>query len=111
MAAEHTTPHVEPVISLSTAGRRAELVLSGEIGAAALPELEQRVDAPALAGTTEWVVDMSGVTRLDLACAYALLRVATRTERPPAVTVRGARRAVRRTLHHAGLTAVATITE
>ncbi|WP_311137564.1 STAS domain-containing protein [Streptomyces sp. I6] len=82
MAAEHTTPHVEPVISVSTAGRRAELVLSGEIGAAVLRELEQRLDAPALAGAAEWVVDLSGVTRLDLACAYALLRVATQTARP-----------------------------
>ncbi|WP_244224139.1 STAS domain-containing protein [Streptomyces tirandamycinicus] len=111
MAAEHATPQAEPVISASTAGRRAELVLHGEIGAATLRELEERLDAPGFAGAAEWVVDMSGVTRLDLACAYALLRVATRPGRAPAVTIRGARRAVRRTLRHAGLDAVATIAE
>ncbi|MEU2494998.1 STAS domain-containing protein [Streptomyces sp. NPDC007883] len=112
MTAEHSTPPAEPaIVVLAADGRRAELVLSGEIGAATLRELEERLDAPPLAGAAECVVDMSGVTRLDLACAYALLRAATLPAEPAAMTIRGAGRTVRRTLRHAGLDTVATIVD
>ncbi|SDM54239.1 anti-anti-sigma factor [Streptomyces wuyuanensis] len=112
VAAEHTTPPAEPAIFVSVDdSHRAELVLTGDIGAATLRELEETLDAPPLAEAAEWVVDMSGVTHLDLACAYALLRAATLRAKPAELTIRGARRAVRRTLRHAGLDAVATIVE
>ncbi|MDI9888299.1 STAS domain-containing protein [Streptomyces sp. HNM0645] len=112
MAAEDTTPSARPIITVSTAdGLRAEVVLTGDIGAAALRELEERLDASPLAEAAEWVVDMSGVTHLELACAYALLRAAGLRAKPAELTIRGARRTVRRTLRHAGLDAVATIVE
>ncbi|MBO8191477.1 STAS domain-containing protein [Streptomyces oryzae] len=84
-------------------GQRAELTLAGDLGAGVLRELEEQLDDPRLRAAREWVVDMSEVTRLDLACAYALLRAAV--ERPEAVrlVVHGARREVRRTLRQAGI--------
>lgn len=91
--------------------RRAQLVLAGEIGAEALRELEELLGAPSLSEAAEWIVDMRGISRLDLACAYALLRAATRRPEPAALTIHGARRAVQRTLRHAGLDAVAVIEE
>ncbi|MCZ7456614.1 STAS domain-containing protein [Streptomyces sp. WMMC940] len=112
MAAEDTNPQAGPISIVSTAdGLRAEVVLTGDIGAATLRELEERLDASPLAEAAEWVVEMSGVTHLDLACAYALLRAAGLRADPAALTIRGARRTVRRTLRHAGLDAVATIEE
>ncbi|MEV5777426.1 hypothetical protein [Streptomyces antimycoticus] len=52
---------------------------------------------------------MAAVTGFDLACAYALARAATQLPETSTLTVRGARRAVQRTLRHAGLEAVAVI--
>ncbi|MEV1055093.1 STAS domain-containing protein [Streptomyces sp. NPDC049887] len=112
MAAEDTTPPAGAIITVSKAdGPRAEVVLAGDIGAATLRELEERLDARPLAEAAEWVVDMSGVDHLDLACAYALLRAAGLRAEPPELTIRGARRTVRRTLRHAGLDAIATIVD
>ncbi len=52
---------------------------------------------------------MSALEHIDLACAYALLRAVTGTpEREVAITVRGARPAVHRTLRHAGVDTVVT---
>lgn len=112
MAAEpFSTPPPGPVMAVSTShdGRPVEVILAGEIGAEALRELEERLGAPSLRDATEWLVDMSRVTRFDLACAYALLRAATLRPKPAALTIHGARRAVQRTLHHAGLDTVAII--
>ncbi|MFD4611785.1 STAS domain-containing protein [Streptomyces sp. NPDC058440] len=106
MAAAHLP--ASPLMIRATDDRRAELVLTGDIGAHALRPLEERLAAPQLSEADEWVVDMSGATHLDLACAYALLRAATRWP-ATAVTIRGARRAVHRTLHQAGFDAVAVM--
>ncbi|NBM15955.1 STAS domain-containing protein [Streptomyces sp. GC420] len=113
MAAESpSTPPTGPVMAVSAPdGRPAELVLAGEIGAHALRELEELLRAPPLREATEWLVDMSRVTRFDLACAYALLRAVTLRPESAALTIRGARRAVQRTLRDAGLGTVAVIEE
>ncbi|MEU0139415.1 MULTISPECIES: STAS domain-containing protein [Streptomyces] len=113
MAADHpSTPPAGPVLTVSAPDNRpAELVLAGQIGTESLRELEQRLATPPLREATEWLVDMSRVTRFDLACAYALLRAATLRPKPATLTIHGARRAVQRTLRHAGLDAVAVIEE
>ncbi|GAA1544321.1 STAS domain-containing protein [Streptomyces albidochromogenes] len=97
-----------PVMAVSAPdGGPVELVLAGEIGTDALRELEELLGEPSLREADEWLVDMSRVTRLDLACAYALLRASTLRTESAALTITGARRAVRRTLRHAGLDAIA----
>ncbi|MFV2120264.1 STAS domain-containing protein [Streptomyces sp. Act-28] len=113
MATEHPSiPSVAPVMAVSVhEGRPAELVLAGEVGAETLRELEELLDAPPLREAAEWLVDMSGVTRFDLACAYALLRAAAVRPEPATLTIRGARRTVQRTLRHSGLDTVAAIEE
>jgi hypothetical protein len=50
---------------------------------------------------------MRALERIDLVCAYALLRAAS-TADAPSVVVSGSNRRVQRMLHHAGLHAVAT---
>jgi hypothetical protein len=47
----------------------------------------------------------------DLACAYALLRTATRRPQIAALTIRSPRRTVQRTLRHAGIEESGTIEE
>ncbi|MER6975594.1 STAS domain-containing protein [Streptomyces carpinensis] len=108
MAAER---YATPTLTVAaTSGRRAGLILVGEVRAEVLRQLEEQLDAPPLSRADEWVVDMNKVTGIDLACVYALLQAAA-TRRPKTVTltVRGARHAVRRTLHAAGLDVVAAI--
>ncbi|GED86069.1 STAS domain-containing protein [Streptomyces sp. 6-11-2] len=106
MAAAHLP--ASPLVIRATDGRRAELALAGDIGTQALWLLEERLGAPPLSEADEWIVDMSEATHLDLACAYALLRVAARWP-ATALTIRGARRTVHRTLHHVGLDTVAVM--
>jgi anti-anti-sigma regulatory factor len=107
MTAEHSSA---PAIAVrATDGRRAELVLAGDVGTGLLRELEKRLGAPPLSEADEWIVDMSGVTSIDLACAYALLQATERRPETATLTVRGARHTVQRTLHHAGLDAVAAM--
>ncbi|MEU6009402.1 STAS domain-containing protein [Streptomyces sp. NPDC047453] len=106
MAAAHLP--ASPLVVRATDGRRAELALTGDIGAEVLRPLEERLGAPSLSDADEWIVDMSEATHLDLACAYALLRVATRWP-ATALTIRGARRTVHRTLRHAGLDTAAVM--
>lgn len=90
-------------------GQHAVLAFSGVLDAHALPELEERLLDPRLRQARTWVLEMSGLERIDLACAYGLLRAVTVAPEPATVTVHGARRSVVRTLRHAGLDAVATI--
>ncbi|WP_324920881.1 STAS domain-containing protein [Streptomyces sp.] len=90
-------------------GHRAVLTFSGELEAGTLRELEEQLLDPRLRKAREWVLEMGELTHLDLACAYALLRAATEGPEAVALTVRGARRHVQRTLHHAGVDAVAVI--
>ncbi|MFK4107656.1 STAS domain-containing protein [Streptomyces sp. NPDC002176] len=113
MAAEPPfVPPIGPVLTVSAADvRLPELILAGDIGADALRELEEVLGAPPLHTAAAWTVDMSQVTRIDLACAYALLRGATLRPEPADLTIRGPRRAVQRTLRHAGLDVVAVIEE
>nr|WP_024126427.1 MULTISPECIES: STAS domain-containing protein [unclassified Streptomyces]AAX37825.1 pFQ25.9 [Streptomyces sp. F2]AHE39046.1 Hypothetical protein pFRL3_269 [Streptomyces sp. FR1]AHE39541.1 Hypothetical protein pFRL4_308c [Streptomyces sp. F2]AHE40286.1 Hypothetical protein pFRL6_199 [Streptomyces sp. F12] len=107
-----STPPAGPVMAVSSPDNRpAELVLAGQIGAETLRELEERLATPPLREATEWLVNMSQVTRFDLACAYALLRAATLRPKPAVLRIHGARRAVQRTLRHAGLDSVAVIEE
>ncbi|MEI7032717.1 STAS domain-containing protein [Streptomyces pratensis] len=114
MAAEHpSTPQTGTTLEVVAAadGGPAVLVLTGVVGAEALRELEEVLEDPQLAGAAAWAVDMRGVTHIDLACAYALLRAATLRPEPAELTVRGAGRAVQRTLRRVGLDAVAVIDE
>ncbi|GAA2428938.1 STAS domain-containing protein [Streptomyces macrosporus] len=100
-----------PVVAITTVGDdRAVLTFSGDLDADKLRELEERLLDPRLRDAREWVLEMSDLAHLDLACAYALLRAATRPE-GVALTVRGARRSVQRTLRHADVDAVAVIEE
>lgn len=103
-------PHPSP-LSASSYGQRPVLVLSGTLDVAALGELEERLVDPRLNDVREWVLDVNDVTHVDLACAYALLRAATRLPGNAVVTIRGARRSVRRTLHDAGVDVVAVLDE
>ncbi|MGP3977953.1 STAS domain-containing protein [Streptomyces sp. 8N114] len=100
----HFTLAPRPTVSVTMIdGRRAELVFAGDLGAEVLRELEEQLSDPRLLTAREWVVDMSGVTRLDLACAYALLRAAVERPETAKLVVHGARRDVQRTLRHAGI--------
>ncbi|MER7661721.1 MULTISPECIES: STAS domain-containing protein [unclassified Streptomyces] len=112
MAAENPTiPTTGPGITVYAAdGRRAELVLSGEIRTEDLPELERTLNAPPLSRAGEWLIDMHEVTRLELAGAYALIRAITSLREAPAVTIQGTPRMVQRTLRHTGLAEIATMT-
>ncbi|MFC9227745.1 STAS domain-containing protein [Streptomyces decoyicus] len=89
--------------------QHAVLTFAGVLDAHALPELEELLSERRLRQAGTWVWDMSGLQRVDFACAYALLRAATRAPETVPVTVRGARRAVQRTLRHAGLDTVVSI--
>ncbi|MET9514509.1 STAS domain-containing protein [Streptomyces sp. NPDC002994] len=81
---------------------RAELSLSGEVTGNAALEIEECLSSKALRGVREWVLDLSEVQQLDAACAYALMRPLVEVSPPPVVSVRGARKRVRRTLHETG---------
>ncbi|MER6036112.1 MULTISPECIES: STAS domain-containing protein [unclassified Streptomyces] len=82
-------------------GRHAEVTLSGEISTLLLRDLEALLADPRLHAAEHWVLDLHKVTGIDLACVYALLRAVT--EHSGTAAVCGARRAVLRTLRHAGL--------
>lgn len=104
-------PQTGTVRIAETDGRRAVLAFSGVLDAYVLRELEERLLDQRLRQAGAWVLEMSDLERLDLACAYALLRAVTSVPEPAALTVRGARRNVQRTLRHAGVDVVAMIEE
>ncbi|GHI93987.1 STAS domain-containing protein [Streptomyces olivaceus] len=91
--------------------RHAVLAFAGDLDARALGVLEELLLEPRLRKTGAWTLEMSGLEHIDLSCAYALLRTVTRTPEPVALTVRGARPAVQRTLRQAGLGTVAGFTK
>ncbi|MFK0142635.1 STAS domain-containing protein [Streptomyces murinus] len=64
---------------------------------------------PCLARARAWVLDMTGLVRVDLTCAHALLRAVTRLHQTTAVQVRGARCNMRRILRHAGFDVLTSI--
>ncbi|MBK3647764.1 MULTISPECIES: STAS domain-containing protein [Streptomyces] len=106
MAADsHSTP---PNAEISAAdSRQAEVTLTGELDISLLRDLEVRLTDLRLQRAQDWVLNLRGVTRIDLACAYALLRAVT--EHSGTTTVRGGRPSVLRTLQHAGLDKAAVI--
>lgn len=113
MAAESSpipAPRRLPV-ALTTDGEAATLVFSGVLEARMVRPLEEQLADPRLRHARRGELEMSELAQMDLACAYALLRAATTLPVPAELHIRGARRAVRRTLHAAGLDAVATLEE
>ncbi|MFF3736767.1 STAS domain-containing protein [Streptomyces sp. NPDC002566] len=102
-------PHpVQPTVKITVVdGHQAEVTLSGDVSALLLRDLEARLADARLQQVEHWVLNMDTVTRIELACAYALLRAVT--EHPGTAAVRGARRTVLRTLRHAGLDKAAAI--
>ncbi|MEU3634452.1 STAS domain-containing protein [Streptomyces fradiae] len=102
-------PDGAPALVVESAGDgRAVLVFAGELDAHRVGALEEALDDPRLRDATVWELLMRDLTRLDLPCAFALLRAATVRDPPAALHVRGAHRAVRRALREAGADAVAT---
>lgn len=113
MAAEFSStpaPSRLPV-ALTTDAEGATLVFSGALEARMVRPLEEQLADSRLRHARRWELEMSDLARMDLACAYALLRAATTLPEPAELHIRGARRAVRRTLHEAGFDAVAAIEE
>jgi anti-anti-sigma regulatory factor len=104
-------PHsAQPSLEITVVdGQHAEVTLTGEISVLLLRDLETLFADPRLQRTEHWMLNIRGVTQIELACAYALLRAVTRHS--GTVTVCGARRAVLRTLRHAGLDRAAEIEE
>ncbi|MEV8312277.1 STAS domain-containing protein [Streptomyces flavidovirens] len=98
-------------VALMIEGKVATLVFSGALEARMLRPLEEQLADPRLRHARRWELETSELARIDLACAYALLRAATTLPEPAELHIRGARRAVQRTLHAAGLDAVATLEE
>ncbi|MFH8347728.1 STAS domain-containing protein [Streptomyces sp. NPDC018045] len=88
---------------------RVVLTLRGELHADTLRMLETRFADPRLREARAWVLELHELTHIDLACAYALLRALSRRPDGTALTLRGARRHVARTLRHAGIDAVGAI--
>ncbi|MFD8236455.1 STAS domain-containing protein [Streptomyces sp. NPDC059696] len=97
------------VVIAAVDDRHAEVVLTGEVDVLMLRDLEARLADPRLGKAEHWVLDMRGVTRMELACAYAVLRAVTLHSGTTAVC--GPRRAVLRTLRDAGLDRAVTIEE
>jgi anti-anti-sigma regulatory factor len=110
-AAVTAEPHSAQPGTVITAidGRRAEVTLTGDVGSRLLHDLEARLADSRLQHAEHWVLDLYGVTHIELACAYALLRAVS--ERSGTVAVHGGRRSVLRTLRHAGLDKAAVIEE
>ncbi|MFG2532989.1 STAS domain-containing protein [Streptomyces sp. NPDC048516] len=111
MPPQSAQPERAPVALTEADGQHAVLTFSGILDAQALPELEELLSDRRLRQAATWAWNMTGLERLGLACAYALLRAVTHAPETVTVTVRGARRAVQRTLRHAGLDTVVTIEE
>ncbi|WP_217167447.1 STAS domain-containing protein [Streptomyces sp. AC512_CC834] len=106
----HHSGQNAPVRIAEADGQHAVLNFSGTLDAPALGLLEELLLEPRLRQPGALVLEMGDLEHIDLACAYALLRTVTRTPAPEALTVRGARPAVHRTLRQAGLDSVATFT-
>jgi anti-anti-sigma regulatory factor len=97
-----TAPSERRVRVVSVDGERAQLALSGEVTGKAALEIEECLVEPVLQGVQEWVLDLSQVTELDTACAFALMRPLMTTYPPATVHIRGASREVHQALHRTG---------
>ncbi|GHB61565.1 hypothetical protein GCM10010377_60650 [Streptomyces viridiviolaceus] len=89
--------------------QHAVLAFSGVLDEHVLRDLEERLLDQRLRQAGSWLLEMSDLQQLDLASAYALLRAMASVPKPPAVTIRGARRPIQRTLRHVGIDALAAI--
>ncbi|MEJ1197344.1 MULTISPECIES: STAS domain-containing protein [unclassified Streptomyces] len=107
----HRPSRPAPVRIAEADGQHAVLAFSGDLDSHGLRVLEELLLDHRLREPGTWTLEMSDLHHIDLACAYALLRAVTRAPEPAAITVRGARPAVHRTLRHAGLDTVATFEE
>ncbi|MFG2680906.1 STAS domain-containing protein [Streptomyces sp. NPDC048392] len=107
----HGSSQDAPVRIAEADGQHVVLVFSGTLDAPALRVLEELLLDRRLRQPKTWILEMGELEHIDLACAYALLRTVTRTPAPVALTVRGARPAVHRTLRQAGLNTVAAFTQ
>ncbi|MGW8062547.1 STAS domain-containing protein [Streptomyces ziwulingensis] len=107
----HRPSRPAPVTIVEADEQHAVLAFAGDLDASALRLLEELLLDHRLRRPGAWTLDMNDLARIDLACAYALLRAVTRAPVPAVLTVRGARPAVHRTLRHAGLDAVAGFVE
>ncbi|MET9255033.1 STAS domain-containing protein [Streptomyces sp. NPDC048182] len=96
-----------PVRIAEADATHADLAFTGVLDAHALRLLEELLLDPRLRRTGSWILEMSALERIDLACAFGLLRAVTRAPDPAAVTIHGARPAVHRTLRDAGMDTVA----
>ena len=106
MSTEAHSPQADVVINAIDGGH-AEVTLRGDIGYPLLCHLEEQLTDPRLLRAERWALNLHGVTRIELACAYALLRAIT--EHSGTVAVRGGRHSVLRTLRQAGLDKAAVI--
>ncbi|MER7407881.1 STAS domain-containing protein [Streptomyces sp. NPDC000070] len=111
MPAEPTPATAPPPIpvTLTTDGHHATLVFNGALDAHMVRQLEEQLADPRLRQSRTWELKMSGLSRLDLTCAYALLRAATTMPEPVELHIEGVRRTLQRTLREVGIDAVATI--
>jgi len=94
-------------VTITSEGERVYVAFRGALFSSMARALEEQLQDPRLRGARVWVFDMRALERIDLVCAYALLRAVSAAD-APSVVVSGANRRVQRTLHHAGLHAVAT---
>ncbi|MEW2632583.1 STAS domain-containing protein [Streptomyces sp. NPDC048389] len=94
-------------VTVTSHGERVDVIFRGALYSSMARALEEQLQDPRLRGARLWVFDMRALERIDLVCAYALLRAASGVN-APSVVVSHPNRRVQRTLHHAGLHAVAT---
>ncbi|MEV4335341.1 hypothetical protein AB0K02_33425 [Streptomyces sp. NPDC049597] len=92
---------------ISSDGERVVVTFHGVLYSWMACAIEEQLRDPLLSGAREWLFDMRDLERIDLVCAYALLRLASAAD-APSVCVSRSNRRVQRTLHHVGLPAVAT---
>ncbi|MFJ4776636.1 STAS domain-containing protein [Streptomyces sp. NPDC088762] len=107
----HPATLSQPPMSITECDGGAVLRFTGRLSAHHVFTLEQQLLDPRLTRAGACVLDLSALTHIDLICAYALRRAATRLSATAPVRVRGARRTVQRKLRYAGVAAVASIEE
>ncbi|MFJ9596760.1 STAS domain-containing protein [Streptomyces virginiae] len=87
---------------MSVCDGAAVLRFTGEVTAETALLLEDRLGDPILQESDVWILDMTGLARVDLTCAFALRRAIIRRPGTTSVRILNARRAVERTLRRVG---------
>ncbi|MFE5620552.1 STAS domain-containing protein [Streptomyces virginiae] len=95
-------PHPTGQVSVSVCDGAAVLRFTGEVTAETALLLEDRLRDPILQESGVWILDMTGLARVDLTCAFALRRAIIRRPGTTSVRILNARRAVERTLRRGG---------